>query len=177
MEEQFISTIVIAVKIIMNHMGMLNITILIRVNQLTHNLKFQAKQTLTISCLKKEHLMKSFINGLQQDGLLTEMTPYKMISPTDLLLTTGSSITLCKYRVTHFWLFIFRFQNGLFLKAARLLFDNSRSHNKGHHEGLGGVKIHENSLFLYKSKEADSLLRSRMMDYLFAGCLAGLVTG
>lgn len=39
------------------------------------------------------------------------------------------------------------------------------------------MKVHENSLFLYKSNQADSVLRSRMMDYLFFGCIAGLVTG
>jgi hypothetical protein len=48
---------------------------------------------------------------------------------------------------------------------------------RSHHDGLGGVKTHENSVFLYKSHQSDSLLRARMMDYLFLFSFGGLVSG
>lgn len=70
-----------------------------------------------------------------------------------------------------------RLQNGLVLRLMRLLFDNERIHHRGHHEGLGGVKTHENSLFLYKSLQGDSLVRSRMVDYLILFSAGGFLIG
>jgi len=87
--------------------------------------------------------------------------------------TIGLEICHCKILV----LIIFSLQNGLVLKLLRIFFDNQRIHHRSHHEGLGGVKTHENSLFLYKSIQADSLIRSRMIDYLMLGCLLGWVGG
>jgi hypothetical protein len=59
-----------------------------------------------------------------------------------------------------------------------LIFDNQRSHVSSHHDGFaGGVKTSENGVFLYKSNQADALIRSRVMDYflLFSGL--GWLTG
>lgn len=64
------------------------------------------------------------------------------------------------------------------LKVIQALFDNSRSVQRSHHEGFGGVKTSENGLFLYKSIQGDGLIRSRVMDYFLlfsgAGWLAGV---
>jgi hypothetical protein len=59
----------------------------------------------------------------------------------------------------------------------RLFFDNSRSHFRSHHDSFAGVKTHENSLFLYKSTQANSLIRSRLLDYFMVFSLAGFVSG
>lgn len=69
-------------------------------------------------------------------------------------------------------------QNKLLLNLVRLVFDNQRSHVTSHQDGFaGGVKTSENGIFLYKSNQADSLIRSRVMDYflLFSGL--GWLTG
>ena len=70
-------------------------------------------------------------------------------------------------------------QNKLLLNAVRFFFDNSESQEKSHHEGFaGGVKASENGLFLYKSLQADGLLRSRgAMDYFLLLTLSGVLTG
>ena len=59
----------------------------------------------------------------------------------------------------------------------RFLFDPARHHFRSHHEGYNGVKAHENGLFLYKSIQGDSLVRSRLTDYAFLFCGVGWVTG
>jgi hypothetical protein len=59
----------------------------------------------------------------------------------------------------------------------RFFFDNHRIHHKSHHEGLGGVKVHENSIFLYKSNQANSLIRSRVIDFLYLFSFGGLILG
>ena len=46
-----------------------------------------------------------------------------------------------------------------------------------HHAGLGGVKTHENALFLYKSLQADSLIGSRFVDYAILLSFLGFVSG
>lgn len=46
-----------------------------------------------------------------------------------------------------------------------------------HHDGLGGVKTHENSLFLYKSNQADSVVRARFMDYALIATAGGFISG
>lgn len=61
---------------------------------------------------------------------------------------------------------------------ARALFDTSRGTPASHHEGFaGGVKTSENGLFLYKSTQADGLLRSRAMDYFLLATFGGWIAG
>jgi hypothetical protein len=61
------------------------------------------------------------------------------------------------------------------LKAVRLLFDNQGVHERNHHDGFRGIRTHENSLFLYKSNQADAIVRSRVVDYfLFFGGLSAI---
>lgn len=50
----------------------------------------------------------------------------------------------------------------------RYLFEDSRDISRSHHESFGGVKVNENSLFLYKSDQANALIRWRLMDYFLA---------
>ena len=50
-------------------------------------------------------------------------------------------------------------------------------YEKDHHAGFNGVKTSENGIFLYKSNHAASVVWSRASDYMFFGCLGGLVTG
>jgi hypothetical protein len=63
------------------------------------------------------------------------------------------------------------------LSILRNVFDNERTHARSHHEGYNGVKTHENGIFLYKSLQADSVLRTRITDYMMLFGLTGLVTG
>lgn len=42
---------------------------------------------------------------------------------------------------------------------------------------MQGVKTSENGLFLYKSTQADDLVRSRIVDYAALGFLGSLITG
>lgn len=63
------------------------------------------------------------------------------------------------------------------LKIAQSFFDTDKNLSRNHHDSYYGVKTHENGQFLYKSNQADSLLRSRMMDYLMFAGLAGLISG
>lgn len=65
----------------------------------------------------------------------------------------------------------------MLLKLVRALMDNDTNFSRNHHDTFHGVKTHENGLFLYKSNQADSFLRSRAMDFfmLFGGL--GLVSG
>lgn len=65
----------------------------------------------------------------------------------------------------------------MLLKVIKVLFDNERAHNRNQHDSYAGVKVHENGQFLYKSNQADSLLRSRMMDFFMLGAAAGVITG
>lgn len=65
----------------------------------------------------------------------------------------------------------------MLLTLVRSLFDNERIHNRNQHDSYSGVKVHENGQFLYKSNQADSFLRSRMMDFFMVGAAAGVVTG
>jgi hypothetical protein len=44
-------------------------------------------------------------------------------------------------------------------------------------DSLAGAKTHENALFLYKSNQADALLRGRFVDYAIMGAFLGFVTG
>ncbi len=54
------------------------------------------------------------------------------------------------------------------MNAVKAIFDNNGRHVRSHHEGFaGGVKASEDGLFLYKSTQADAILRSRVMDYFF----------
>jgi hypothetical protein len=68
-------------------------------------------------------------------------------------------------------------QNSFVLKVMRNAFDNVHIHEKSHHESLGGVKAHENSMFLYKSRQATSAIRGRLTDYLLFFSIAGLIGG
>jgi hypothetical protein len=63
------------------------------------------------------------------------------------------------------------------LRLTRSLFDNSRSIHSSHHDSLGGVKTHENGQFLYKSNQADAIIRSRILDYFVLFSLAGWAAG
>lgn len=53
-----------------------------------------------------------------------------------------------------------------------MFFDNNQLNVRSHQDGFNGVKTHENGLFLYKSEQADHIVRSRMMDFFlfFGGC-------
>lgn len=62
------------------------------------------------------------------------------------------------------------------LRLARTLFDN-KFHQACHHDGIGGVKTHENALFLYKSLQGDALVKSRFVDYALLLSLGGFLTG
>ena len=42
---------------------------------------------------------------------------------------------------------------------------------------FAGAKVHENSIFLYKSHQADYFVKHRITDYFAFGALAGLITG
>lgn len=121
--------------------------------------------------------MKSCTSGSLVDGLSIVMTFCAMISLTNSLPTTGSRTIPRKLQlqiILHYSL-----QSKLLLKVARALFDNQRSHFKSHHEGFaGGVKTSENGQFLYKSTQADSLLRSRgAMDYFMIFAASGWLAG
>lgn len=43
--------------------------------------------------------------------------------------------------------------------------------------GFAGAKVHENSIFLYKSHQADYFVKHRIIDYFAFGCIAGFITG
>lgn len=69
-------------------------------------------------------------------------------------------------------------QNKFLLNVIRALFDTSRGTSSSHHEGFaGGVKTSENGLFLYKSNQADAVVRARAMDYFLLFTLGGWVAG
>ena len=74
-------------------------------------------------------------------------------------------------------LYCYSLQNKFVLRTAQFFFDNNRQHFRSHHEGYNGVRTSENGLFLYKSTQADSLLKSRSVDYFFLFGSIGLVTG
>jgi len=106
-------------------------------------------------------------------GQLTETIP----SPTTTSRRTHSTISSQTILCTLFFT-LSRFHNTLFLKLMRAAFDNSNTHVRSHHD-FNGVKLHENSLFLYRSPHGgDSVLRARSIDYLilfmFGGWLAGV---
>lgn len=64
------------------------------------------------------------------------------------------------------------------LKLFTAIFDNARHTPNAHHDGLaGGVKTSENGLFLYKSIQADAVLRARSMDYMLIACFGGWMAG
>ena len=63
------------------------------------------------------------------------------------------------------------------LSLARFFFEDERLHNRSHQEGLSRVKTHENSIFLYKSPQADYAIKARKIDYLMLFCLGGWVAG
>ncbi len=65
----------------------------------------------------------------------------------------------------------------MFLRLTRLLFDNAGIHERDPRAGMRGVKVHENGLFLYKSDQADSLIRSRFMDFFLLFGTASILTG
>lgn len=65
----------------------------------------------------------------------------------------------------------------MLLKLLLTTVDNEREHQLSHYEGLGGVKTHENGLFLYKSLQADGLIRGRFVDYVLAGSAIGFFAG
>ena len=98
----------------------------------------------------------------------------RMTRSTSTPLITGLLLAHCKDIEGYYLL---RFHNALFLKAVRLLFDNQGVHERNHHDGFRGIRTHENSLFLYKSDQADAIVRSRVIDYflLFGGLSA--ITG
>ena len=58
-------------------------------------------------------------------------------------------------------------QNGLVLKATRLLFGGSQSTNEvvDTHADFNGVQTHENSIFLYQSKHAKYAVRWGYSDF------------
>ena len=59
----------------------------------------------------------------------------------------------------------------------RAVFDNERYHSYSHHDSLGGVKTHENALFLYKSNQGDALIRGRFVDYAILTSFIGFMAG
>lgn len=83
-----------------------------------------------------------------------------------------------KYAAYHWFQTQSFLQNKMLLKLLRVAFDNQRSHQKSHHDGFaGGVKTSENGIFLYKSNQADALIRSRVMDYFIVFSGLGWLTG
>lgn len=66
-------------------------------------------------------------------------------------------------------------QNNLVWKLARSLSDKYSEFDQ--HYGFSGVKTHENGIFLYKSDQADYVLKSRVIDYLVFGSFFGMITG
>ena len=66
-------------------------------------------------------------------------------------------------------------QNGLVLKAIRMLFGDSSSPNlvNDQHASFNGVQTHENGVFLYQSKQANWALRYGYGDIVSAGLIAG----
>jgi hypothetical protein len=57
------------------------------------------------------------------------------------------------------------------------MFDNERHHESSHYDGLGGVRVHENGHFLYKSNQGDYHVRARLIDYMILCAFTGVVTG
>ena len=45
------------------------------------------------------------------------------------------------------------------------------------HSGFNGVRCHENSVFLYKSHQAEWASKHRYLDYFAAGCIGGYLAG
>lgn len=66
-------------------------------------------------------------------------------------------------------------QNNLIWRLAKSVFHINRETDQ--HAGFSGVKTHENGVFLYKSDQADYVLKSRVTDYLVFGSFFGLITG
>ena len=66
-------------------------------------------------------------------------------------------------------MFLISLQSKLVLNVLRRVFDDATKHHISHHQGLQGVKTSENGLFLYKSTQADALIRSRVIDYAILG--------
>lgn len=65
----------------------------------------------------------------------------------------------------------------MLLRVVRMIFDNERVLERSQHESLNGVKTSENGLFLYKSTEADFVIRSRIIDYALLFSFFGFVGG
>lgn len=167
---------VVQVAMVMGMMSIITSIILIRGSRLTHSSSTPLRRSLTSSFLKRELSTRSSISGLLEDGQLTEMIFSTMINLTNTLLTTGSKTTHCKLSST--LSNIFSLQNKLLLKTLGLFFDNTRYHQRAHHDGLAGnVKTNENGLFLYKSNQSDALLRARSMDYFFVFAFGGWIMG
>jgi hypothetical protein len=58
------------------------------------------------------------------------------------------------------------------------MFGKNDGHQRSHQDGLaGGVRTSENGIFLYKSTQADYLLKARFIDYFFVFGSAAWLTG
>jgi hypothetical protein len=68
--------------------------------------------------------------------------------------------------------------NSLVLRFCQFIFDNHRSSvNHATHSSFSGVRTSENGLFLYKSNEADALIRGRFNDFFWLGSLGMWASG
>jgi len=68
-----------------------------------------------------------------------------------------------KWSAYHFFRTTRIFHYGAMVYAARILVDDTEKHTQVDGEPLS--KLHENSVFLYKSPQAESVLRQRGVDY------------
>jgi hypothetical protein len=167
------------VMVMMNIITIPNLTLII-LNQSKLNSKFQHKKTLIINYLRKVSLQKDYINGLLEDGNPIEMIFLIMIKLKRILPTIGGHHSHCNTFtnfITKPKFIIFSLHNKLVLSLLRAVFDTSSRVDKSHHEGLNGVKSHENALFLYKSNQSDYVVKTQQMDYFLLLCLGGWVTG
>lgn len=120
--------------------------------------------------------MKGSSNGSKEDGTQREMTSWITIMSISIVLIIGLETLQCNIP---FWVYlrISRLQSKLVLSIAQFLLGNSKDHVKSHYQGFNGVKAHENGIFLYKSLQGDSLLKSRAIDYFIFFGLCSFVTG
>lgn len=135
-------------------------------------LRFQISTTTSILSPASLSSQSGLISGLQDAGL--SIVRLFWITPTQINIppTTGSEPTHCK---CSFLTEIGRLQNGLIWKSVRALVASPNVAEV--HNGYAGVKVHENSVFLYKSHQAQWIVKHRALDYAAFGAIFGFIGG
>lgn len=93
-----------------------------------------------------------------------------MIKITNGLPIIGLRSTKCKIVEI-----IPRFQYGFMVFTTQAVFDDTLKHSKVDGEPL--TKVHENSIFLYRSPQAESALRQKGNDYVILFFFAAAALG